>query len=112
MPLKQKIYCGTRCNAGLDAGPITSGVLQGSTLGLLLFVIQNILPQALNEAGLYLCADDTVSFIRIRIFKKEKSVIHRLFVTLSMVVDNKLSIHFKDNKTKIFFYLEKKPHQN
>lgn len=61
------------------------------------------MPQALNEAGLYLCADDTVSFIRIRIFKKEKSVIHRLFVTLSMVVDNKLSIHFKDNKTKFFF---------
>ena len=103
--LKQKIFV-TPEDLFSDAGLINYDVPQGSILGLPLFLIYlNGLPQALNNTGSYLYADDTCIFYQDKDVEKiEKS----LSSICEWFIDNKLSIHLRDDKKKTIFFSRKK----
>ena len=110
--LSNRKFFSTLENVFSDAGLINCGVPQGSILGSLLFLIYvNDLPQALNETGSYLYADDTCIFYQDKDVEKIEKVLNKEFSSLcKWFIDNKLSIHFGNNKTKtVFFSLMKSP---
>ena len=101
-------------NVFSNAGLINCGVPLGSLLGPLLFLIYiyiNDLPQALNETGSHLYTDDTYIFYQDKDVEKIEKVFNKKFSSLcEWFIDNKLSIHFGDDKTKrIFFSRMKSP---
>ena len=68
----ESVRCWTNC-----------GVLQESILGLLLFLIYiSDLPQALNETGSYLYADNTCIFYQDRDVEKIEKVLNNEFSSL------------------------------
>ena len=78
---------------------------EGSILGPLLFLIYiNDLPETLEETGPYLYRDDTCIFYQNKDIEKIK-VLNKEFSSLcEWFTDNKLSIHFGDDKTKTNFF--------
>ena len=71
----------------------------------------NHLPQALNETGLYLYADDTYIFFQYEDVKKVEEVLNKEILSLcEWFIDHKLSIYFGDDKKNNVFYLEWKAH--
>ena len=61
--LSNRLFFVTLGDVFSDAGLINGGVLQGSFIGSLLFLIYiNDIPQGLNETASYLYADDTCIF--------------------------------------------------
>ena len=65
-------------NVFSDAGIINCGVPQGPIFGPLLFLIyKNDLPQALNETGSYLYADDTYIFYQDKDVEKIEKVLNK-----------------------------------
>ena len=101
-------------NIFLDAGLINCGAPQGSISGSLLFlylIYINDLPQALNETGSYLYADDTCIFYQDKDVEKIGKVLNKEFSSLcEWFIDNKLSTYFGDDKTKkILFSRMKSP---
>ena len=79
-------------NVFLDNGLINCGVPQGSILRQPLFLIYiNDLPQALNETGSYLYADDTCIFYQDKDVEKIEKVLSKEFSSLcEWFIDNKL----------------------
>ena len=112
--LKQKIFCDTRkclfkcwtnklwCSTriSLRAAPLPN-----------IYIYVNDLPQALNETGSHLYTDDTYIFYQDKDVEKIEKVFNKKFSSLcEWFIDNKLSIHFGDDKTKrIFFSRMKSP---
>ena len=84
------------------AGAINYGVSRGSILEPLLFLLYvNALPQSLSEVGFYLYADDTYIFYQHEDVKSFENVLSKEFLSLCQwFIDNKLSIHFGDEKTR------------
>ena len=87
-------------------GTLKYVVPQDSTLGPLLFLLYvNDLPQSLSDAGSYLYADDTCIFYQHEDVKKNNNVLNKEFLSLCQwFIDNKLSIHFGEDKTKSILF--------
>ena len=84
--------------------PVTCGVLQGSVLGPLLFLVYiNDLASALDECGIKLYADDTVLYqsgINAHDATSKLQASVNLFISWSKV--NKLSVNVKKTKLMVF----------
>ena len=92
----------------LELGKLLCVVPQGSTLGLLLFPLYiNDMPQAV-ECELLLYADDIcLLFQHSNIDEIEIQLNKNFSFTCDWFVDNKLSIHFGEHKTKSILFSSK-----
>ena len=83
---------------------ISCGVPQSSILGSLLFLIYvNDMPQAVNS-NLFLYADDSCLMFQHKEVEEIERVLNNDFESIcDWFVDNKLSIHFGEDKTKSIF---------
>ena len=91
-----------------DPGELNCGVPQGSILGPLLFLLYvNDMPQAI-ECDLLLYADDSVLLFTHENVDVINDQLNRDFNSLcEWFVDNKLSIHFGEDKTKSILFTSK-----
>ena len=93
-------------NAFFEGGTLKYGVRQVSILGSFLFQLYvNDIPQSLSEAGSYLHEDDICIFYQHEDVKKIENVLNKKFLSpFQWFVDNKLSIHFGEDKTKSILF--------
>ena len=91
--------------ANLDKASATCGVPQGSILGPLLILIYiNDMPQAV-DSDLLLYADDAcLVFQRGNIKTKEENLNRDFSTEVDSFVDNRLSVHFGEGKTKSILF--------
>ena len=89
-----------------ETGTLKYGVPQSSIVRRILFLLNvNDLSQSLSEVGSYLYAEDTCIFYKYENVKKIENVLNKKFSTLCQwFIDNKLSIHFGEDKTKSVFF--------
>ena len=89
-------------------GPLMCGVPQGSILGPLLFLLYvNDMPQAI-QCDLLLYADDSVLIFSHKDIDVINEQLNKDFNSLcDWFVDNKLSIHFGEDKTKTILFASK-----
>ena len=88
-----------------DSGTTTYGVPHGSILGPLLFLLYiNDIPQAV-DCEILLYADDTCLLFQHKDVKEIEGQLNKNFSSLcEWFVDNKLSIHFGNDKTKCILF--------
>ena len=88
-----------------EPGDLLCGVPQGSILGSLLFLLYiNDMPQAV-DCELLLYADDTCLIFQHKDIHEIEVVLNRNFSVLcDWFIDNKLSIHFGEDKTKSILF--------
>ena len=91
-----------------DPGDLTCGVPQGSILGPLIFLLYvNDMPQSV-ECNLYLYADDSCLVFQHKNVKEIEKQLNKDFSNLcDWFLDNKLSIHFGEEKTKSILFANK-----
>ena len=89
-----------------EAGTIICGVRQGSILGPLLFLLYiNDTPQALSNTHAYLYAYDTSIVCQHKDVTEIENVWNKEFVNVcDWFIDNRLSIHFGEDKTKYILF--------
>ena len=89
----------------MEAGAIKCGVHQESILGPLLFLLYlNDTPQTLSNSYTYLYADGTSIFCQHKDVTEIENALNKEFANVcDWFVDNKLSIHFGEDRTKVFF---------
>ena len=92
-----------------DPADLKCGVPQGSILGPLLFLLYiNDLPQAVSDCDVRLYADDTcISFTHKNISEIEAKLNSDFNNLCDWFIDNKLSIHFGEDKTKSILFSPK-----
>ena len=90
------------------AGELTCGVPQGSILGPLLFLLYvNDMQQAI-DCDLFLYADDSCLVFQHKNVRNIEINLNKNFSTLcDWFVDNRLSIHFGEDKTKSILFAPK-----
>ena len=88
-----------------EPGDLTCGVPQGSILGPLIFLLYiNDMPQSV-DCDLYLYADDSCLVFQHKDVKEIEKQLNKDFSNLcEWFLDNKLSIHFGEDKTKTILY--------
>ena len=103
--LSERIFFISIENLLSDYGRISCGVPQGSILGPLLFLIYvNDMPQAVNS-NLLLYADDSCLMFQHKDVEEIEKVLNNDFENIcDWFVDNKLSIHFGEDKTKSILF--------
>ena len=104
--LTNKAFFVSLDNELFEAGTINCGVPQGSILGPLLFfaIYINDIPQALSDSQTYLYAVDTSIFYHYKDVAEFENVLNKQFASLcEWLVDNKVSIHFGEEKLNAFF---------
>ena len=91
-----------------EEGFLHCGVPQGSILGPLLFLLYvNDMPQSLN-CELLLYADDSCLISQHKDIKHIENILNQNFSSLcEWFVDNKLSVHFGEDKTKSILFSSK-----
>ena len=91
-----------------DPGDLTCGVPQGSILGPLLFLLYiNDMPESVTS-DLFLYADDSCLVFQHKDLKVIERELNKDFRELcDWFVENKLSIHFGDDKTKSILFVNK-----
>ena len=92
-------------NCYSDSSNITCGVPQGSILGPLLFLIYvNDMPQAV-KTNLFLYADDSCLIFQGKdVIEIEKQLSRDFKNICEWIVDNRLSIHVGEDKTKSILF--------
>ena len=100
-------------NCYSDPSNIPCGVAQGSILGPLLFLVYvNDMPQAV-KSNLFLCADDScLVFQEKDAIEIEKQLNEDFTNICEWFVDNRLSIHFGEDKTKSILFASKRKIKN
>ena len=96
-------------NSFSEVSSISCGVPQGSILGPLLFLIYvNDMPMAV-KCDLFLYADDTCLVFQSKNVKDIEKQLNEDFANIcDWFVDNKLSIHFSEDKTKSILFVFKR----
>ena len=97
-------------NAFYEAGTLKYDVPQGSILGQFLFLLYvNDLPQSLSDTDSYLHADDTCILYQHEYVEKIENVLNKAFSSLCQwFIDNNLSIHFGEDKTKSILFSKRR----
>jgi len=97
-----------------ESANLKCGVPQGSILGPLLFLLYiNDLPQAIDDCDVRLYADDTCISFKHKNVKTIEGKLNKDFNTLcDWFLDNKLSIHFGEDKTKTILFSPKNLRKN
>ena len=92
-----------------EPGNLLCGVPQGSILGPILFLLYiNDMPQSVN-CELLLYADDTCLIFQHNDIKEIENQLNKNFSLIcDWFVDNKLSIHFGEDKTKSILFSSKR----
>ena len=92
-----------------SAGKIICSVRQGSILGPLLFLLYiNDMPPQAVKTGLFLYADDTGLVFQHKDINKINEQLNKDFHNICLwFIDNKLSIHFGEDKTKCILFASK-----
>ena len=96
-----------------SAADLKCGVPQGSILGPLLFLLYfNDMPQSV-ECDLFLYADDSCLVYQHRELSIIEERLNKNFANIcDWFVDNKLSIHFGEDKTKSILFTKKNKTKN
>ena len=98
--LSERIFLVNIKNKLSDFGKISCGVPQGSILGPLLFLIYvNDMLQALTSALLLYADDSCILYQHTDVVQMEKRLNEYFESLCNWFVDNKLSIHFGEDKT-------------
>ena len=94
----------------LEVGTINYGVPPGSILGPLLFLLYiNDIPQVLSDSHTHPYADDTTISYQHMDIAEIKNVLNKEFANMcEWFIDNKLSIHFDEDKTKCILFSKEK----
>ncbi|XP_057316760.1 uncharacterized protein LOC130657775 [Hydractinia symbiolongicarpus] len=104
--LANRTFCVSIDNLSSNPGKLECGVPQGSILGPLLFLLYvNDMPQALVQCDLFLYADDSCLLFQHKDITEMENALNTDFSNLcDWFVDNKLSIHFGEDKTKSILF--------
>ena len=104
-------YC--KCKDFFSPGKLLCDVPQGSIPGPLLFLVYvNDMPQAVNF-DLLLYADDTCLMYTGNDIKTIEKQLNNDFSSLcDCFINNKLSVHFEEDKTKSIFFGTKRQLKN
>ena len=88
---------------------LTCSVQQGSILGPLLFLLHvNDMPRSLNKCKLLLYADDSCLLFQSKTLSEIEATLNQDFADLcDWFIDNELSIHFGEDKTKSILFCPK-----
>ena len=109
----ERIFLVNTENKLSDFGKISCGVPQGSILGLLLFLIYfNGMPQAITSTLLLYADDSCILYQHKDIVQIEKRLNEDFENFCNWFVDNKLSIHFGEDKTKSILFASKRRAKN